>query len=259
MNPTPKLGCLYGLSLGPGDPGLITTAAMKKLKQKSIWTYPVRKPGAESYALQIALAAGLALPEQHRPLVFPMTHDLARLEQAWQRAAKQVLSDLQTGQDVCFLVEGDSSTYSTFSYLKKALIHLEPKVRCETLAGVPSYNAAAARLSVSLVDTDDKMAILPAGYGMKAIEEAIDQFDTLVLLKVKPLIEPIIDLLSTKDLLDTSWFIEKAGSRQERIVEHLTDLRGQKVNYLSLILVRNLNRTKAPVIRGCKPKQKEAL
>ena len=53
---------LYGASLGPGDPGLITRKTWELLQADADWTYPVRKKQGESYALNIALAAGLSPP-----------------------------------------------------------------------------------------------------------------------------------------------------------------------------------------------------
>ena len=38
-----KRGTLYGISLGPGDPGLITRAAWEALQRRdAIWVYPAR-------------------------------------------------------------------------------------------------------------------------------------------------------------------------------------------------------------------------
>ena len=129
----------------------------------------------------------------------------------------------------------------------------------ETIAGVPSFNAAAARLDIPLTEVDDTMAVLPAAYGIPTIERLLSEFDTLVLLKVKPLLDDIIDLLAKHHLLDQAVFIEKAGSKEERIFRDVASLKGQKVNYLSLMLVKNPGRIKGELIRGCRSKTKEKV
>ncbi len=245
-------GTLYGLSLGPGDPGLITRRAWALLESGRRWTYPVRNPKSESYALAIARRAGLTPPPGHQALVFPMTHDREKLARYWLRAAAAVLEPLRAGEDVLFLVEGDASTYSTFGHLARTVRGLDETIPIETVAGVPAYNAAAARLGTALADVDDTVAIVPAGYGVETIERLLDQFDTLVLLKVKPLLEPILDLLERRGLAPHCRFIEKAGSPEERLVTDITTLRGERVNYLSLLLVRNPARPRPPLIRGCR-------
>lgn len=245
---------LYGVSLGPGDPGLITRRAWDLLQSDKDWTYPVRKKQGESYALKIVLAAGLIPPENSTPLIFPMTHDRDILVKYWLQAAQKVVTKLQSGQDVVFLVEGDASTYSTFQHLAKTVIALDSSLTIETIAGVSSFNAAAACAKMPLADTDDTIAIIPAGYGIEMIENMLLSFDTLVLLKVKPLLDDILGLLERKDLLTKACFIEKAGASEERIVQDVLSLRGQKVNYLSLLMVHNPHRIRGEIIRGCRKK-----
>lgn len=248
-------GSLYGVSLGPGDPGLITRQAWELLQQPNcFWTYPVRNKKSDSYALDIALRAGLTLPQEHAALIFPMTHDVEKLAGYWLRAAQTVLVKLQQGQDVLFLVEGDASTYSTFGHLARTLKALDENINIETIAGVTSFNAAAARLQTPMADVDDTVAIIPAGYGIPVIEHLLEQFDTLVLLKVKPLLDEIINLLQQHELIEYSHFVEKAGSPEERVIRDILSLKGEKVNYLSLILVKNPQRERGDVIRGCRKK-----
>lgn len=250
-----KLGTLYGVSLGPGDPGLITRRAWELLSGPGHWTYPVRKKDSDSYALDIALRAGLNLPAAHSALHFPMTHDSAILARYWLEAAQTVQAILQTGRDVLFLVEGDASTYSTFGHLQRSVRALLPEVPVEVVAGVSSFHAAAALCAEPLADVDDTMAIVPAGYGIGQIERMLDDFDTLVLLKVKPLLDDVIDLLQRRGLIGQGWFVEKAGAPQQRMVHDLAELRGQKVNYLSLMIVKNPNRPRGELQRGCRKKK----
>jgi len=253
MNKTTQ-GTLFAVSLGPGDPDLITRKAWAQLQTSAIWAYPIRRKGSPSYALDIAINSGLSVPEGSVALIFPMTHDRDRLQTAWDTAAEQVLGLLNQGNDVSFLVEGDASTYSTFGHLARTILEQSPGTEINRIAGVTSFNAAAARLALPLADVDDKLAVLPAGYGIETLATALDQFDSLVLLKVKPLLDPILDLLEQRGLLEHSRFIEKAGAPQERVVSDLKQLRGEKVNYLSLIIVKNPYREKPPLIRGCKSK-----
>jgi precorrin-2/cobalt-factor-2 C20-methyltransferase len=248
-------GRLYGVSLGPGDPGLITRRAYEILQRPDAdWAYPVRRKGDASYALQIALAAGLTPPVFSAALVFPMTHDPALLAGYWQGAAETVLERLRAGRDVLFLAEGDVSTYSTFIHLSRTVAALEPGIAIQALPGVPSFNAAAARLDMPLADSDETMAIIPAGYGIAMIERVLADFDTLVLLKVKPLLDDLIDFLERRGLLATSAFVEKAGTPEERVEHDLTRLRGERVNYLSLLLVKNPGRPRGELRRGCRKK-----
>jgi len=61
MNMT-TCGRLIGVSLGPGDPELITRRGWRLLQGSGRWAYPVKRGGADSYALDIARRSGLELP-----------------------------------------------------------------------------------------------------------------------------------------------------------------------------------------------------
>ncbi len=247
-------GKLYGVSVGPGDPELITRRADGLLRQDAYWTYPVRNSKSDSYALNIATRAGLAPPSDHCALIFPMTHDESKLGKFRQRAAEKVLEILNTGLDVMFLVEGDASTYSTFGHLARHVAEMDSSIEIKTIAGVSSFNAAAARLQFPLAEVDDKMAVIPANYGIETIDQLLNDFDTLVLMKVKPLLDDIITLLEQRGLVQHAAFIEKAGSLEERVVRDVSTLKGQTVNYLSLMLVKNPDHERGEILHGCRKK-----
>lgn len=248
-------GKLIGVSLGPGDPELITRRAWTALTCGARWAYPVKKAGESSYALSIAVRGGLSAPEDAEALVFPMTRDADLLARAWARAASRVCALLAEGRDLVFLVEGDASTFATFGHLARAVRALEPQISVETIPGVPSFAAAAAATSLTLAEEDGTFAVVPANYGVALIERLLDEFDTLVLMKVKPMMNEIIALLERRDLLASSCFVEKVGAEGERIVRDVAALKDEPVHYLSLLLVHNPHRPRATARRGCRPRQ----
>ena len=258
MTEQKRYGKLIGASLGPGDPDLITRRAWAALQSGARWLYPVKKAEESSYALSIVERGGIAVPGDAVELVFPMTRDAEILAKAWSRAAVQTVELLAEGRDLVFLVEGDASTFATFGHLARVVRELVPEVEVETIPGVSSFAAAAASTGITLAEEDGTFAIIPAAYGVEVINHLLDEFDTLALLKVKPLVDEVIELLEKRDLLATSVFIEKVGSPDERIVRDVSRLKGEKVNYLSLMLVQNPKRVRGELRRGCR-KRKEAI
>ena len=255
---TKTYGKLIGASLGPGDPELITRRSWAVLQSNARWIYPVKKAEEASYALSIVERGGIPRPADAVELVFPMTRDPEILTKAWVRAAEQTVALLAEGRDLVFLVEGDASTFATFGHLARVARELAPEIEVETIPGVSSFAAAAATTGMPLAEEDETLAIIPAAYGTGVIDHMLDEFDTLILLKVKPLLDEVLELLERRDLLATSCFIEKVGSPDERIVRDLASLKGEKVNYLSLMLVQNPKRVRGELRRGCR-KRKEAV
>ena len=255
---TKTYGKLIGASLGPGDPMLITRRSWDVLQSGARWLYPVKRAEESSYALSIVERGGLAVPKDAVELVFPMTRDATALLKAWAAAAARTVDLLGEGRDVVFLVEGDASTFATFGHLARVVRELAPAVEVETIPGVSSFAAAAASAGVPLAEEDETLAIIPAAYGVGVIDHLLDEFDTLVLLKVKPLIGEVLDLLERRGLIATSCFIEKVGSPDERIVRDVASLKHGDVNYLSLLLVQNPKRPRGELRRGCRQRQDAA-
>ena len=251
MNNKPY-GKLIGASLGPGDPELITRRSWAVLQSDARWIYPVKKAEERSYALSIVERGGLAVPADAVELVFPMTRDAEALAKAWTRAAQQTVELLAEGRDVVFLVEGDASTFATFGHLARVVREIEPSIDVETIPGVSSFAAAAATTGMPLAEEDETLAIIPAAYGIGVIDHMLDEFDTLILLKVKPLLDEVLALLAQRGLLATSCFVEKVGAPDQRIVHDVAALAGEKVNYLSLLLVHNPGRARGELRRGCR-------
>ena len=253
------LGRLIGVSLGPGDPMMITRAAWAELQRRDTrWVYPVRSGNSESHAFGIVRRAGIEPVADHQPLVFPMTYDAEKLGKAWLKTAQTVLPWLQAGQDMLFLVEGDASTYATFGHLARTVKSLDERISTPVIAGINAFTAAGAMVGQPLAEQDDTMAVVPAAYGVSMLPRLLHDFDTLVLMKVKPVLDELIDWLMKHGLLGEAHFVEKVGAEDERSVsgDALLDLRGQKVSYLSLVIVRHPHRVRGERIRGCLKKPK---
>ena len=140
--------------------------------------------------------------------------------------------------------------------LGRLLVAMRPYfdfVILDTAAGMGApFTAAAAATGLPLAEEDETLAIIPAAYGTGVIDHMLDEFDTLILLKVKPLLDEVLELLDRRGLLATSCFIEKVGSPEQRIVRDLASLKGETVNYLSLLLVQNPKRQRGELRRGCR-------
>ncbi len=167
---------LIGVSLGPGDPELITRKAERALAAAD----KVFVPGE----MAADLVRRYAEPEL---LDFPMISDKRRLLEIWAENADRVASWAARG-DAAFACIGDVNTFSTFSHLKRLVIERHPEVEIETIPGVGTAPALAARLGVDLsesflvsdgspVNTVIRMkAVRPAEMAKELAAEGFDEF-----------------------------------------------------------------------------------
>lgn len=115
-------GTFYGVSVGPGDPELMTLQAVRLIRQCPVLAAPQTASG-QMLALDIARSAlGKALDGKTIvPLYFAMSRDPAALAASHEKAAAAVRQYLDAGQDVAMLNIGDVSIYATFAYLQEIL------------------------------------------------------------------------------------------------------------------------------------------
>src|SRR5207244_4382454 len=113
-----------------------------------------------------------------------------------------------------------------------------PEVRIEIVPGVPSTSAAAARAALPIARLDERVAILPAAYGLERLPELLDTFATVFLLKVHDVIDELLRVLTSVRARIKAVYLEKVGTPEERIVTDLEALRGRDIPYFSLIMLR---------------------
>jgi len=231
------VGKLYGISVGTGDPELITVKGVKFLQQATIVAFPEGRPGKPGMAEQI-IQPWLQSHQMLLPLKFPYVQDDQELTEAWQLAGQTVLSYLQTGEDVTFACEGDISFYSTFTYLAQTLQQLDPEVVVETVPGVCSPMAVASELGIPLTTRSQRLMILPTLYHLQDLETALQSAEVVVLMKFSSLYSQVWQLLQQNSLLDCSYIVENATRSDQVIYHNLRDRDHLQLSYFSLMIVQ---------------------
>jgi precorrin-2/cobalt-factor-2 C20-methyltransferase len=231
------LGILHGISVGPGDPDLITLKGLKILQSSPVVAFPAGQPGRSGVAEQI-IAPHLRPEQIQLPLGFPYVQKMETLEKAWQDAAVQVWIYLQKGLDVAFACEGDISFYSTFTYLAQTLKAHHPEVEIKYIAGVSSPFAGASALGLPLTCQEEKLVILPALYCPEELEKALDWAEVVVLMKVRLVYDQIWKILAKRELLDQAWVLEKIATTEEKVYHPLTNHPQLSLSYFSLMLIK---------------------
>lgn len=229
-------GKLWGIGVGPGEPELLTVKAANVLQRVQVVAVPKARKGQPSIAYQIAQSY-LTPETQVVELIMPMTEVQEELERAWEQAALEVVSYLKQGLDVAFLTLGDPSLYSTFSYLAKKILALEPTLEMEVIPGITSFAAAAARLKIPLAEGDEPLVVLPTAKEQDLNEKAYQKAN-LVLMKVSRDYDSLVNELSKQNRLQDSFLASRVGQANEFVTEDLEKLVGQKIDYLSLIISR---------------------
>jgi len=230
-------GRLYGVGVGPGDPELLTLKAQRILKQVPVICVPQSETSRESFALSIARPFIDEEKQEILRATFP-TDDPDEAGNVWRQAAETIAQRLQRGQDVAFITEGDPMLFSTFSYVLESIQTEYPHLEVEVVPGVSSVMAAAGRAGVPLVTHGQRLAILPAVYGIDDLREAITKFDTVVLMKVNRVLLDALANLEHLGLAGKGIYVRRATTEREQVVRDLNQLTEEDLDYFSLLIIK---------------------
>ncbi len=128
--------------------------------------------------------------------------------------------------------------YSTFSYVLDAIRGTYSAMRVEIVPGVSSVMAAAASSGVPLATHGQRLAILPAVYGIDDLSEAIASYDTIVLMKVNRTLLQALGNLENLGLADRAVYVRRASTAAERVVQDVSLLTDQDIDYFSLLIIK---------------------
>ena len=228
-----KKGRFYGVSVGPGDPELLTLKAVRCLERCPVLAAPQTAAG-RMLALDIAKGAVDVSGKIILPLHFAMSRDSEVLKASHAAAADAVRAHLDAGRDVALLNLGDVSIYATYGYLEEILT--AQGYAAVRIAGVPSFCAAAARLGQSLTGGMEQPLTIAPG---RHVEQVLAAPGAKVLMKTGRRLPKTLDALRERGLLANSAMACNCGLPDEAVFPALTDYDpAQDAGYFATILVK---------------------
>jgi len=224
-----KQGVFYAVSVGPGDPELLTRQACRVLEVCNVIAAPRTKAG-RMLALDIAGGAVDMRGKTILPLDFTMAHDAAVREESYRTAAGAIEAALAAGRDVAMVNLGDVSVYATAYYiLERVRSDGFEVVMCP---GVTSFCAVAARLGRSLTRMEEPLHILPGSMDM---DSALTLEGTKVLMKSGRAIRETVDALERHGLAARAGMVADCGLETEQVYTDLRQL-PEEISYFATIV-----------------------
>ena len=233
-------GIFYGVGVGPGDPELITLKAARLIAQCDVISYLCNdaKSDKPSHSQSKAIAQSL-IEERTKPALeisipMPYKHDRREANRAYDEAAERIKSALSKGQDVVFLCEGDPLFFGSYAYLQERLCEA---FTCIAIPGISSPNAASAAAGIPLVMQKENYAVLSGRLSDEKILSHLNDFDSLVLMKVGQSRARLLALLKSSGRLQDAVYVEYATREQEKVVYDVSTLGDSAGPYFSLFIV----------------------
>ena len=228
------------VGVGPGDPELLTLAAVRAIEQADVVATPVAREGSASMAATIASHC-ISTKQRLLPLLFPMVSAARPRREAWHLAADALAAEVKAGQAVVLLCEGDASLFATGSYVLLALQQRHPDCPTRVIPGITAISAAAASAGWPLALQQDQLLVMPCPETPDALtgllETAAQHSRVLALMKLGHRWAWVRPLLELQNLLSGALFAERVGW-PDQIVRSAGDMEASERPYFSLLLVR---------------------
>lgn len=233
------------VGVGPGDPDLLTVAAVRAIAAAAVVAYPVAQPEAEGMAARIA-APWIAPGQRRLPLLFPMVEEPEPRIAAWHAAADALAAEVAAGRSVVLLCEGDASLYASCSYALLALRRRHPGCALTVVPGITAVAAAAAAASSlglpwPLALQQESLLIRPTPETPAELEALLERSaaegTVLALLKLGRRWAWLRPLLERRGLLGQCLFARRVGW-PDQLLASADQVPAEEQPYFSLLLIR---------------------
>lgn len=226
-----KKGIFYGVSVGPGNPKLMTLESIEIIQNCQIIASPRTKTG-NMVAYDIAKQVVDLKDKTVVPLDFAMSHNLDEKKESHNKAVEKIQTYLDKGFNIAMLNLGDVSIYASFHYLADILKQKGYEIKMT--AGVPSFCAAASQLCESLTNIEKPIHIYPAAKNQN-VQNIQD--GTTIWMKSGSSLSCLVDKLNDMGLADNAYMVQNCGMENQRIYKGLKNIHVQN-DYFSLVILK---------------------
>ncbi|HMR33063.1 MAG TPA: precorrin-2 C(20)-methyltransferase [Geminicoccaceae bacterium] len=228
-----RLGRLTAVGVGPGDPELLTLKAAHAIQRATVIAFVGGRGRGNSRARQVA-AAHIRPGVRELAFALPGVGEIGEASPIHDVMATAIAGELDRGQDVAFLCEGDPLLQGGFGRLVE---RLQDRYPCSVIPGVPMLAAAAAASLRPLAGAGAPLVVLPASMPEQRLEQLAKALGHVVILQVGRHVAKVRGVLRASGMLADAVLIENAGLADER-VRDLATTRDDIVGHTAMVIAR---------------------
>ena len=227
------------VGVGPGDPSLLTIAALDAIKNAKIIVFPVSDDNKKSFAAEIVKK--FTKYKKNIPIIFPMARKGFDPDEIWSNAVDKIVKFIDNGESVVLLCLGDTSLFASSSNILRIIKHNHPEITTKTIPGISSISAAAALNDFDLAKKGETLIIKECPSSPTELTSLImenrENKTVLAIMKVGKRWNYVREILKKEDIINTSLIALSVGM-PDQIIQYASQYKKDIMPYFSLILIR---------------------
>jgi len=227
------------VGVGPGDPSLLTIAAVDAIKKAKVIVFPLSDDNKKSFAAEIVKE--YTKFKKKIPIIFPMARKEFDPDEIWSNAVEKIVKSIKNGESVVLLCLGDPSIFASSSNILRIIKQNYPEIITKTIPGISSISAAAALNNFDLVKKGETLIIkeCPSSNSelTSLIKESRENKTVLAIMKIGKRWNLVREILKKEDIIKKSIIALSVGT-SDQIIQYASKYKKDYMPYFSLILIR---------------------
>lgn len=222
---------IYAVGLGPGDYEMMTLKAKRVLEESDVIFLQGGKIfNSQEEVIEILDKIGCGEKIKFHEFSGESTNRFEKLN----IFINDMVSCIDKGMKVAYVTMGDMTIYSSFPDIYSIL--KEKNIELEAVAGIPSFLAPASLTGNSIVDFQDKAAIIPCPDNHEEISNILQVVKTVIIMKINDNGKVIKDFIANnKPSLAIAVF--NAYNKNQKVYNLLEDIPSDNEEFFMCVVM----------------------
>ena len=225
------------VSLGPGEPELITVKGLRQLQKADIIYCPAtRNRQGEILSRAADIIRALEINETAiRCFMLPMSKDRTEAWKVYDALYNEAADRYRNGQRIVIVAEGDAGFYSSIQYIYDKFT--KAGIAVQRTAGIPAFIAAGALAGLHIVKQEEEIVVIPGTPSADELSEKINAGYVIVIMKLSQCVEAVYECIRRHPQAQFHYF-ENVGTDKEYYTSDKQIITQKSFPYFSLMIIQ---------------------